>query len=93
MLYSRSLAPLAVKMKEAVRPSATLFYMTLNVPVIFQELSGTFSDEYILTIAATSGGLFIVGNSMKGLVASCHVIFVLRVVKVVRFGREILVGV
>jgi hypothetical protein len=45
-----------------------------------------------LTIAAISGGLFMVGNSLKGLVASCHVIFVLRVVKVDRFCREILVG-
>jgi hypothetical protein len=86
------LAPVAIKIKEVIRLSAILFYMNLNIPVIFQEVSGTFSYEYILTIATTSGGLCMVMNSMKGLVASCHVKFVRSVVKVDRFGREILVG-
>jgi hypothetical protein len=80
------LAAVAVKMKEAICPSAILFYVKLNVPVMFQEVSGTFSDEYILTIATTSGGLFMVVKSVKGLVASCHVMFVRCVVKVDRFG-------
>lgn len=86
------LAPVAIKMKEAIRLSAILFYMKLNIPEIFQEVSGTFSDEYILTTSTTSGGLFMMVNSMKGLVASCHVMFVRCVVKVDRLGREILVG-
>jgi len=80
------LAPEAIKMKESIRPSAILFYTKLNIPVIFQEVSGTFSGEYILTIATTAGGLFMVMNSKKGLVASCHVTFVLCAVKVDRFG-------
>jgi hypothetical protein len=86
------LATVAIKMIEAIRPSAILFYMKLNIPVIFQEVSGTFSGEHILTTATTSGGLFTVMNSKKSLVVSCHVTFVLCVVKVYRFGREILVG-
>jgi len=86
------LAPVAIKMKEVICPSAILFYMKLNIPVIFQEVSGTFSGEYISTIVTTSGGLFMVVNSKKDLVASCHVTFVLCVVKVDRSGREILVG-
>jgi len=71
------LVAVAIKMKEAIRPSAIFFYMKVNIPVIFQEVSGTFSGEYILTNATTSGGLFMVMNSKKGLVASCHVTFVL----------------
>jgi hypothetical protein len=64
----------------------------IKIPVIFQEVLGTFSDEYILTFATTSGGLFMVVNSVKGLVAVCHAKSVRCVVKVDRFGREILVG-
>jgi hypothetical protein len=92
MPYVTCLAPVAVKMKEVILPSAMLFYMKLNIAVIFRELSGTFNDECIFTIAKTSDGLVMVGNSVKGLVASCRVMFVLCFVKVDRFDREILVG-
>jgi len=69
-------AAVAIKMKEAIRPSAILFYMKLNIPVIFPEVSGTVSDECILTIATTSGGLFMVVNATKVCWPFCHVMFV-----------------
>ena len=70
MPYFMCLAPVAIKMKEAIRLSAILFYMKLNIPEIFQEVSGTFSDEYILTTSTTSGGLF---NERFGGLLSCDV--------------------
>jgi hypothetical protein len=75
--HAMCLAAVAIKMKEAIRPSAILFYMKLNIPVMFQEVSGTSSDERILTVATTSGGLFMVVNSMKVCWPFCHVMFVL----------------